>query len=196
MKKTGHSEVVSVYKGDGPAGKMKIQACVIQALLEWKQLNGERFIETFKTGISDANENVLKIDNHRHRVFRFFVRLRRLSEGGFLEKGILRIGLYPQAVQEVFLDLVDKLGEAVCEVRTRVTLYCATCAIKTGEVRWIQYQGPGTVTFSTPSVVGEYDKPVEATTQARFDTPRSYVLPAIAFDRLFEAWHDVSVTVT
>ena len=63
-------------------------------------------------------------------------------------------------------------------------------------VRWIHYRGPGTVTFDTPTVVGEYGKPVEAATDVRFDTPGTYVLRAIAFDRLFEAWHDVPVTVT
>ncbi len=63
-------------------------------------------------------------------------------------------------------------------------------------VRWIHYRGPGMVTFGTPRVVGEYGKPVEATTQVSFDVPGSYVLRAIAFDRLFEAWHDVRVTVT
>ena len=37
---------------------------------------------------------------------------------------------------------------------------------------------------------------VEAATAVRFDTPGDYILRAIAFDRLFEAWHDVAVTVT
>ena len=63
-------------------------------------------------------------------------------------------------------------------------------------VRWIHYRGPGVVTFSTPSVVGEHGRPVVAMTQVTFDTPGHYVLRAVAFDRLFEAWHDVSVIVT
>ncbi len=33
-------------------------------------------------------------------------------------------------------------------------------------------------------------------TDVRFATPGTYVLRAIAFDRLFEAWHDMAVTVT
>ncbi len=63
-------------------------------------------------------------------------------------------------------------------------------------VRWIHYRGPGTVTFDTPRVVGEYGQPVEAATAVSFETPGTYILRAIAFDRLFEAWHDVVVTVT
>ena len=63
-------------------------------------------------------------------------------------------------------------------------------------VRWVHYRGPGAVTFTTPRVVGEHGQPVEASTDVRFATPGTYVLRAIAFDRLFEAWHDVAVTVT
>ena len=63
-------------------------------------------------------------------------------------------------------------------------------------VRWVHYRGPGPVTFSTPRVAGEHGKPVDATTDVRFAAPGAYVLRAIAFDRLFEAWHDVAVTVT
>ena len=63
-------------------------------------------------------------------------------------------------------------------------------------MRWIHYRGSGTVTFDTPTVVGVYGEPVEAVTAVRFETPGDYVLRAIAFDRLFEAWHDVAVTVT
>ena len=63
-------------------------------------------------------------------------------------------------------------------------------------LRWIHYRGPGTVTFRSPTAVGEHGKPVEAWTDVQFDAPGDYVLRAIAFDRLFEAWHDVAVTVT
>ncbi len=47
-----------------------------------------------------------------------------------------------------------------------------------------------------PTAIGEQDQPVEAWTDVQFDAPGDYVLRAIAFDRLFEAWHDVAVTVT
>ena len=63
-------------------------------------------------------------------------------------------------------------------------------------LRWIHYRGPGAVTFGSPTAVGEHGKPVEAWTDVQFDAPGDYVLRAIAFDRLFEGWHDVAVTVT
>jgi len=63
-------------------------------------------------------------------------------------------------------------------------------------MRWIHYRGPGPVTFDTPTIVGEYGEPVEAATAVHFEIPGDYVLRAIAFDRLFEAAHDVAVTVT
>ena len=63
-------------------------------------------------------------------------------------------------------------------------------------VRWVHYRGPGRVSFGTPSAVGEYGKPIETSTEVRFEKPGNYILRAIAFDRLFEAWHDVAVTVT
>ena len=52
------------------------------------------------------------------------------------------------------------------------------------------------VTYDAARTVGRHGQPVEAPITARFDTPGTYVLRAIAFDRLFEAWHDVAVTVT
>ena len=90
----------------------------IRELQQWKQRNGDRFIESFKTGMRSGSATVHAIDTHRHRVSRFFVRLRRLSEAGFLDQDIVRISLVPRAVEEVFLELVDQLDEAVCEMNS------------------------------------------------------------------------------
>lgn len=92
----------------------------IQALQEWKRTRGGAdFVETFRVGLRDKHENISKIDEHRHRVSRFFVRLRRLTEHGFVDVDILRISLYRRSVQEVFLDLVDRLDEVACEVNNK-----------------------------------------------------------------------------
>jgi len=64
-------------------------------------------------------------------------------------------------------------------------------------VRWIQYRGPGPITFgpatrtttSTPT-----GRTITSTTVASFKVPGVYVLRAIASDTALEAFHDVTVT--
>jgi hypothetical protein len=62
-------------------------------------------------------------------------------------------------------------------------------------IRWIQYRGPGQVTFDPDSVPAVYGKPVELTTKASFSAPGTYLLRAIAGDGQLESIHEVSVTV-
>ena len=62
-------------------------------------------------------------------------------------------------------------------------------------VRWIQYRGPGPVTFSPAARVGGDGKPLISTTQASFKVPGIYVLRAIASDGLLDAVHDITVIV-
>lgn len=62
-------------------------------------------------------------------------------------------------------------------------------------VRWIQYRGPAGVSFAPGGVVSGYQKPVTATTTARFKAPGVYVLRAIANDGALTTVHDVTVTV-
>src|SRR5262249_33871447 len=59
-------------------------------------------------------------------------------------------------------------------------------------VRWIQYRGPGPVTFDSGARASGYGTPVTATTTARFKVPGTYVLRAIASDGLLEVVHDVT----
>ena len=63
-------------------------------------------------------------------------------------------------------------------------------------IRWIQYRGPGKVTFDPENSPGEYGKPVEHTTKVSFGDPGTYVVRAIASDGQLEATHDTTVTVT
>ena len=62
-------------------------------------------------------------------------------------------------------------------------------------VRWIQYRGPGHVTFTNPATTGEYGQPVEATTTATFSAPGNYVVRAIASDGLLESPLAINVAV-
>ena len=63
-------------------------------------------------------------------------------------------------------------------------------------IRWIQYRGPGTVTFDPVSVPALYGKPVELTTRLSFSAPGPYLLRAIASDGQLESIHEVTVTVS
>jgi hypothetical protein len=62
-------------------------------------------------------------------------------------------------------------------------------------IRWIQYRGPRTVTFSPPVRVGGDGKPLTSTTEVSFKVPGIYVLRAIASDGLLDAVHDITVIV-
>ncbi|HVQ15639.1 MAG TPA: hypothetical protein VMS40_18685, partial [Vicinamibacterales bacterium] len=62
-------------------------------------------------------------------------------------------------------------------------------------IRWIEYRGPGQVTFSAPTATGVYGTPTESTTTARFSAPGTYVLRAIASDGLLESPRSATVTV-
>jgi hypothetical protein len=62
-------------------------------------------------------------------------------------------------------------------------------------IRWIQYRGPGKVTFDPSSAPAVYGKPVDLTTKVTFSVPGTYVLRAIASDGQLESIHSVTVTV-
>ena len=62
-------------------------------------------------------------------------------------------------------------------------------------LRWMQYRGPGTVTFSRERSERIFGQPVELTTEATFPVPGTYVLRAMASDGLFESWHELDVVV-
>jgi hypothetical protein len=62
-------------------------------------------------------------------------------------------------------------------------------------IRWIQYRGPGKVTFDPDNAPAVYGKPVELTSKVSFSAPGTYVLRAIASDGQLESIHEVIVTV-
>jgi hypothetical protein len=62
-------------------------------------------------------------------------------------------------------------------------------------VRWIQYRGPGPVTFNSAPASAPNAQSLTSTTTATFKLPGVYVLRAVASDGLLEASHDVTVTV-
>jgi hypothetical protein len=71
-------------------------------------------IERFRDEIfwDSDNERALRLDGHRFRISRFFVRARKLSRAGFLSERILRDALGGVAIEDVFLGIVDPLDEA------------------------------------------------------------------------------------
>jgi len=62
-------------------------------------------------------------------------------------------------------------------------------------IRWIQYRGPGKVTFDPDNAPAVYGKPVDLTTKVSFSAPGTYLLRAIASDGQLESIHEVTVTV-
>ena len=62
-------------------------------------------------------------------------------------------------------------------------------------IKWIQYRGPGSVSFDPEEQAPVYGKPVTATTQVTFSAPGTYVLRAVASDGVLFGTHEVTVIV-
>lgn len=63
------------------------------------------------------------------------------------------------------------------------------------EIKWIQYRGPGKVTFDPDSSAVLYGEPVALTSKVTFSAPGTYVLRATANDGQLFTSRDVTVTV-
>ncbi len=63
------------------------------------------------------------------------------------------------------------------------------------QIKWIQYRGPGKVTFDPDSSVVLYGEPVALTSKVTFSAPGTYVLRATANDGQLFTSRDVTVTV-
>jgi len=63
------------------------------------------------------------------------------------------------------------------------------------QIKWIQYRGPGTVTFTPESSPVVQGQPVTLTSKVSFSAPGTYVLRAIASDGQLYTPRDVTVTV-
>jgi hypothetical protein len=64
------------------------------------------------------------------------------------------------------------------------------------EIKWIQYRGPGKVTFDPNASAVIYGEPVTLTTRVGFSAPGVYVLRATANDGQLFTSRDVTVTVS
>ena len=65
-------------------------------------------------------------------------------------------------------------------------------------ITWIQYRGPGPITFSQPTRVASSTpatRSLTSTTIASFKVPGIYVVRAVASDAALETFHDITVTV-
>jgi hypothetical protein len=64
------------------------------------------------------------------------------------------------------------------------------------DIKWIQYRGPGKVTFSPASSPVVYGEPITLTSKVTFGAPGTYVLRAIANDGQLFTTQDVTVNVS
>lgn len=63
------------------------------------------------------------------------------------------------------------------------------------QIKWIQYRGPGKVTFDPVASAVTYGQPVELASKVGFGAPGTYVLRATGFDGQLYSTRDVTVTV-
>jgi hypothetical protein len=62
------------------------------------------------------------------------------------------------------------------------------------QIKWIQYRGPGKVTFDPVASAVVYGKRVDLASKVTFSAPGTYVLRATAFDGQLYTTRDVTVT--
>ena len=68
----------------------------------------------------DQNSEIMQqVDPARFRASRFFVRIRKLSNAGFLSRRIIWLALQRAAIEDVFLELVDPLDQVINAVNNR-----------------------------------------------------------------------------
>jgi hypothetical protein len=63
------------------------------------------------------------------------------------------------------------------------------------QIKWIQYRGPGKVTFDPDVSAVVYGQPVALTSKVNFGAPGTYVLRATANDGQLFTSRDITVTV-
>ena len=63
------------------------------------------------------------------------------------------------------------------------------------QIKWIQYRGPGKVTFDPAASAVVYGQPVDLTSKVSFSAPGTYVVRATAFDGQLYTTRNVTVTV-
>jgi len=63
------------------------------------------------------------------------------------------------------------------------------------EIKWMQYRGPGKVTFNPAGSPVVYGEPVTVTSKVTFSAPGTYVLRAIANDGQLYTTREITVTV-
>jgi hypothetical protein len=63
------------------------------------------------------------------------------------------------------------------------------------QIKWMQYRGPGKVTFDPAASAVVYGQPVEIASKVSFSAPGTYVLRATAFDGQLYTTRDVTVNV-
>jgi len=71
----------------------------------------ERFANGF-INPGSVTDDVSAVDESRFALSRFFVRIRKLIEAGYLSKRVVVAAVHRSAIEKVFLDLVDPLDEA------------------------------------------------------------------------------------
>jgi hypothetical protein len=73
----------------------------------------ERFTDELGLeGVDNSTPRAEALNDHRFRVSRFFVRIRKLVRAGYLTEKLVSEGIGGEAIEEVFLGMVDPLDAA------------------------------------------------------------------------------------
>ncbi|MEQ1896078.1 MAG: hypothetical protein ABL971_01665 [Vicinamibacterales bacterium] len=90
----------------------------IQNVQEWhleSAAAGVNAVERFREALEldFATDDSKLVDDSRFKVSRFFVKVRKLSLAGFLDRRLIAAALSRAAVEDVFLGLIDPLDQVV-----------------------------------------------------------------------------------
>lgn len=84
----------------------------------WRERAGSNPRDAFRFSLAAKDPDIVALDDHRFRVSRFFVRIRKLAAKGFVSEDLIEASLSRESIQ-MFLDQVDSLDHVKRQIAGR-----------------------------------------------------------------------------
>jgi hypothetical protein len=99
---------------------MRRDVKTVRDLLYQRHATKEEAVGVFRTAVHfGALKDVMgQVDDSRFHLSRFFVKARKLSQAGYLDRNVIAMALQRAAIEDVFLGMIDPLDQ-VLNVKAR-----------------------------------------------------------------------------
>jgi len=101
---------------------MRDSVRTVQQFYEGYRGNPDAALDAFRQALTAPNQRseiMQDVDPSRFRVSRFFVRMRKLANAGYLSRRIVWLAIQRAAIENVFLALVDPMDQVVNAVNKK-----------------------------------------------------------------------------